>query len=547
MADYEREVGSDPLGVAAALLETPREVSAQLYGLRALWHARLGAGGSARYVRLAVAALQHNCTASQTLVVEVCATLTDFLRAEHTLAPLLLPARDPAFEALAAFPNQDDVARVCLVLLAEILSHGGVDGRLHEPARASDRCFALLRALATHGPNCLDVTVAACVVLTSLLWACEAARAHATRLGAARAVITATSCHVTHLCVVNWALRSLYFLNYHVADGAAVLAFVAAVFEKHPQMPPVFIKHALDVLYVLTGLKESDDARAAMVAPGASDGHAMLRVCVDLLLAPPDGSDEFDVDLTALDVLTAVAQKAPRAMLTVCPAAARAALAPAVARPDVPSMALRAWTALMWMKPPSLSRAGAAECVEDMVAVLRACAATAASQQPGDERDKTMDVLASGLVMLCAFAKPCHYDGETDADVAESKRTALLAAVRAGGRAVVARAYLLLRNARGTAQLLHVLAATSVFGVSDGAHAGVMPGIGPDGADVRFPRPDRHCDACGVRGDPPAVKLSRCIRCRAAMYCSAECQRGHWATHRQDCKELAAMLAQDGR
>jgi hypothetical protein len=549
MAGYEREVGSDPLGVAAALREAPHDVDTQQYGLRAMWHARLGAGGHARYVRLAVAALQHNCKASQTLVVEVCATLIAALKADPGVVPLLLPARDPAFEALAAFPFLD-VARMCLILLSDILSNTGVEARLVEPARAEARCLALLRALATHGPQCQVVTIAGSTVMTSLLFACEAARAHASRSGAACVLVQAASGHLTHFEAVHWALRALYWLDYHAADSASVLQFVGAVFDNHPKLPLDFISRALAVVYMLTGLDHSEDARAAMVAPDASDGHAVLYVCVYLLLSPLPGSDDFDASVArvALDILTAVAKKAPSALLTLCPNAAHAVLAPAASRLGVPSVAVRSCSALTWMAPPSLSRRGAAECVADLVAVLRACAATAASQQPGEEHAEAMYALEIGLSVLCSFVELCPFPDETDDDVAESERTALLAAVRAGGRAVVARAYLMLRNELGTAQLSpFVLTCTNVFGVSDGSRAGVVPGIGPDGADVRFVRPDRHCDACGARGDPPAVKLSRCIRCRAALYCSAECQRGHWATHRTDCKALAALLAQEGR
>ena len=42
------------------------------------------------------------------------------------------------------------------------------------------------------------------------------------------------------------------------------------------------------------------------------------------------------------------------------------------------------------------------------------------------------------------------------------------------------------------------------------------------------------CAACGKEGS------SRCSRCRV-WYCSQECQRGHWSTHRDDCKRIAKI------
>lgn len=40
---------------------------------------------------------------------------------------------------------------------------------------------------------------------------------------------------------------------------------------------------------------------------------------------------------------------------------------------------------------------------------------------------------------------------------------------------------------------------------------------------------------CGARGSE--VKLSYCTRCRAVFYCSKNCQRRHWATHRGVCSK----------
>lgn len=36
--------------------------------------------------------------------------------------------------------------------------------------------------------------------------------------------------------------------------------------------------------------------------------------------------------------------------------------------------------------------------------------------------------------------------------------------------------------------------------------------------------------------------LQVCSRCKSTRYCNAECQRGHWKTHKKRCKELANAL-----
>ena len=45
----------------------------------------------------------------------------------------------------------------------------------------------------------------------------------------------------------------------------------------------------------------------------------------------------------------------------------------------------------------------------------------------------------------------------------------------------------------------------------------------------------RHCFKCGTKS---SGEMQICAKCRAAAYCSAECQREHWAMHRITCKEV---------
>ena len=55
------------------------------------------------------------------------------------------------------------------------------------------------------------------------------------------------------------------------------------------------------------------------------------------------------------------------------------------------------------------------------------------------------------------------------------------------------------------------------------------------------PRPGscEACDSCGVIYEKK--KLSYCKRCRTAQYCSAECQKQHWKTHKARCASIQQL------
>ncbi len=56
------------------------------------------------------------------------------------------------------------------------------------------------------------------------------------------------------------------------------------------------------------------------------------------------------------------------------------------------------------------------------------------------------------------------------------------------------------------------------------------------------------CAWCGEVArdqDGSCVKLKQCGRCRKVGYCSVECQKSHWKTHKKECsgKELGESKA----
>ncbi|OCH84020.1 hypothetical protein OBBRIDRAFT_892031 [Obba rivulosa] len=47
---------------------------------------------------------------------------------------------------------------------------------------------------------------------------------------------------------------------------------------------------------------------------------------------------------------------------------------------------------------------------------------------------------------------------------------------------------------------------------------------------------EKKCDGCATT----KANLMWCSRCKAARYCSVQCQREHWRTHKQDCRPINA-------
>mmetsp|Transcript_15961 Transcript_15961/g.64407 ORF Transcript_15961/g.64407 Transcript_15961/m.64407 type:complete len:319 (-) Transcript_15961:155-1111(-) len=70
------------------------------------------------------------------------------------------------------------------------------------------------------------------------------------------------------------------------------------------------------------------------------------------------------------------------------------------------------------------------------------------------------------------------------------------------------------------------------------------PPLDPLGAPGASPAPSYHeCAACGraLADDTGRGGPKKCSVCRTVRYCSKECQRKHWKTHKPRCAKLAAQ------
>ncbi|EAU83334.1 hypothetical protein CC1G_12395 [Coprinopsis cinerea okayama7 len=52
----------------------------------------------------------------------------------------------------------------------------------------------------------------------------------------------------------------------------------------------------------------------------------------------------------------------------------------------------------------------------------------------------------------------------------------------------------------------------------------------------------RICDACGVP-ETPSVKFRLCGGCMTTQYCSQDCQKSHWPSHKAICQHTAASVS----
>ncbi|TFY56948.1 hypothetical protein EVJ58_g7326 [Rhodofomes roseus] len=53
----------------------------------------------------------------------------------------------------------------------------------------------------------------------------------------------------------------------------------------------------------------------------------------------------------------------------------------------------------------------------------------------------------------------------------------------------------------------------------------------------------RLCDQCGAVEQPSGTRFRLCGGCMTTQYCSQECQKMHWSSHKQICQHTAGQIA----
>lgn len=56
---------------------------------------------------------------------------------------------------------------------------------------------------------------------------------------------------------------------------------------------------------------------------------------------------------------------------------------------------------------------------------------------------------------------------------------------------------------------------------------------------VEAPMEEKKCDNCGKQPLGKDVKLKMCSACRTTWYCSTQCQRQHWKSHKPNCRPFS--------
>lgn len=54
----------------------------------------------------------------------------------------------------------------------------------------------------------------------------------------------------------------------------------------------------------------------------------------------------------------------------------------------------------------------------------------------------------------------------------------------------------------------------------------------------RHMKEDKYCENCGSFGNDEDGKLKKCSGCFSVFYCSEECNKSNWKTHKNQCKSM---------
>ncbi|KDQ52767.1 hypothetical protein JAAARDRAFT_40046 [Jaapia argillacea MUCL 33604] len=65
----------------------------------------------------------------------------------------------------------------------------------------------------------------------------------------------------------------------------------------------------------------------------------------------------------------------------------------------------------------------------------------------------------------------------------------------------------------------------------------------PSGSSHHKERGYRLCDTCGTVESPSTGRFRLCGGCMTTQYCSQECQKSHWSSHKAICQHTASQMS----
>jgi hypothetical protein len=531
---------------AAALRAQPHDAAVQQAGCRVLHLLATRSEVDAMAVvvadgvALCAAALRTHAASAPDVAREACLALRDAVcyDARRCFAACADGADGAAFLALDAHAPRLDVQLPALSLLAALLNtDDSAVARATAPGALPARMEAVLRALSRHAPACPRLTSCACAVLAALgtsdaagPLAC-ARGAFATLVAAAQAHAASADVQHTVMCAFGQLCTGRAQEEEAAMIAAGAVQLCVAMMRTHARCnEPDVVGKACGLL---NRMCEAAPVRVCDALLSVGGGAAVAAETLRLAQAPgappppPDHDSVGSRSFWAAQLLCELARHAPTKLAARVPDAPRLLLGALLAEREHIGLAACACVAAgrlaLLAAPPGLSADDVAAGVDIALFTMRTHADDPQAQQSA----------CWALHVMCERSACVGACPAAVAHAAAGGAAALLARVDATLRAAGQRQEPLCAEALTT--LLRLFPAGG--GAAVAAAAAAAPARMPASFLLRH-----TCDACG---SAPTERLKRCGSCRAARYCSAACQRAHWAEHKATCRPSAAAPAGD--
>lgn len=530
----------------AQMRAAPDDVLVQCAGMALLATASSLGHSDRRTIDLAVATLRKYGASSALIAQSACGALFYSLTVELFVHFVSSGAVEAICDVLRAFPEDSGVAISAASVLGPVFLAAESDEPAVVYACAPAQLGVILPALSRHlrvvkGAASSAVSVTICKAIAKLVKTDEA-RALAVRSGYFSALSVAGRAHPTDVDVQMEIVRSLHvfsttFSSFDVPAflGADLVEVITAASHTLSDSPltvqeDIFFVLAFSLQEVRRRTRLSGSAFfAELIAPGVGAFEAAFAVLRRISTPEPPTPAQFRLAVTALRLIDQVVlysqeENVPLSsrcraelILTLHAVDTCFSLLPSSVYPkgDAAMMIYYRVAYLSLLRNQDSSRDLAAETRADTLWAIAAVQSLrklcASPLLPGDT-----DLLGAIMqVLVDAF----------------TTTEALVLAVRAGGRAVVSHLDAKLRSGgllNTREDLPRIMQCLRLQFAVAGGHLGAFPDseliLFPLPPNAKISLPARHCDACGADAADKHVKLCRCAKCLAALYCSSNCQ-----------------------